>query len=62
MRSHSKLSKEGTTVKIFRYSKANGSINIGTRSTKLTIFFRQKCICFTFNGRRIAHWGRSFVN
>lgn len=44
-------------VKFIRFSKANGSINIGTRDNKLTIFTRQKCGCFTFNGKRILHFG-----
>lgn len=49
-------------MKIFRYSKNNGSLNIGTRNTKFTIFFREQSACFTFNGRRIAHWGRNWKN
>lgn len=33
-------------VKFIRFSKANGSINIGTKDNKLTIFTRQKMWVF----------------
>ena len=46
----------------FRYSKINESINIGTSRTKLTIFLRERCACFTFNGRRVIHRGNGWNN
>lgn len=45
-------------MKIVRHSKSNGSINIGTQATKLTIFTRDRCACITIKGKRIAHFGR----
>ncbi len=45
-------------MKPIRYSKTNGALNIGGRNNKLTIFTREKCACFTFQGRRIFHFGK----
>lgn len=44
-------------MKPIRYSKTNGALNIGGRNNKLTIFTREKCACFMFQGRRIFHFG-----
>ena len=44
-------------MKLIRYSKTNRALNIGGRNNKLTIFTREKCVCFTFRGRRVFYFG-----
>lgn len=50
--------RKDTDMKLIRYSRNNGSINIGGRRTKLTIFTRERCACITFRGRRVVHIGQ----
>ena len=45
-------------MKFIRYSRTNGSINIGGRRTKLTVFTRERCACLTVRGVRVAHIGK----
>ena len=43
-------------MKLIRYKKTNGTLNIGGQHNKLTIFAREKCARLHL-GRRTFHFG-----